>query len=898
MESGPPHQEEPPIGPYASVHAQSGACAVVPLITSCNITGDLIIKTTVHDKSQQPQPSSEDILLEVKKTHKDRMKKRHECVFEGTEQRKNRTFLNKIYTELYLTEGESDGVNDEHEISQVETAHRTKTRQDPQIHCNDIFRPLPGQGSIRTVMTKGIAGIGKTVSVQKFILDWAEGQANEDVDFVFLFPFRELNLVDQSKNDKKVQKSLCDLLFDFNQELKQLKDVQKFWECKIIFILDGLDESAMKLNSKELLSDVNKPTSIDVVIVNLISGKLLESALVWITSRPAAASKIPTKNIHRLTEVRGFNDKQKDLYFMQRISDETKAKQIISHIKSSKSVYIMCHIPIFCWISATVLQRLLAKDTPAEIPRTLSEMYTNFLIIQIITKQQKYDEEQETKKWELLESHREMIVKLARLAFEQLQKDHILFYEKDLKECGLDVTDASTRSGLCTEILVEEDMFFDDKVYSFVHLSIQEFLAAFYMFFSHVTKQKSTKALKTFLQGQKNDSLTDLLKVALDESVQSDNGHLDLFIRFLLGLSLESNQKLLKGLLPHTESSSDNLQKTSLYIRKILNNNVREIRPSKKAKSRSISSERCMNLLLCLLEMKDSSLHEEIEGYVQAGTNLSPARCLVLAYMILVSDKVHDEFVLRRYNTTRVGREKMLIALRNCTAARLAGCSLAEKSCETVASALKSANSPLRELDMSSNHLGDRGVEVLFSALTNPHCKLETLRLACCGLSEMSESVSMALQSSNSCLRELDLSYNQLKDSGAHMFAQIFSHPQCKLEKLRLAACKLTVACCSSAPLFLSPHLTELDLSYNHLQDSGALQIFSALKESNSRLETLRLAYCGLSEESCMSLGLALQSNSPLRELDLSNNDLHDSGVEHIAFALSSSCNLKILRFV
>uniref|UniRef100_A0AAY4CEE1 NACHT domain-containing protein n=1 Tax=Denticeps clupeoides TaxID=299321 RepID=A0AAY4CEE1_9TELE len=755
---------------------------------------------------------TEDILLEVKKTHKDRMKKRHECVFEGTEQRKNRTFLNKIYTELYLTEGESDGVNDEHEISQVETAHRTKTRQDPQIHCNDIFRPLPGQGSIRTVMTKGIAGIGKTVSVQKFILDWAEGQANEDVDFVFLFPFRELNLVDQSKNDKKVQKSLCDLLFDFNQELKQLKDVQKFWECKIIFILDGLDESAMKLNSKELLSDVNKPTSIDVVIVNLISGKLLESALVWITSRPAAASKIPTKNIHRLTEVRGFNDKQKDLYFMQRISDETKAKQIISHIKSSKSVYIMCHIPIFCWISATVLQRLLAKDTPAEIPRTLSEMYTNFLIIQIITKQQKYDEEQETKKWELLESHREMIVKLARLAFEQLQKDHILFYEKDLKECGLDVTDASTRSGLCTEILVEEDMFFDDKVYSFVHLSIQEFLAAFYMFFSHVTKQKSTKALKTFLQGQKNDSLTDLLKVALDESVQSDNGHLDLFIRFLLGLSLESNQKLLKGLLPHTESSSDNLQKTSLYIRKILNNNVREIRPSKKAKSRSISSERCMNLLLCLLEMKDSSLHEEIEGYVQAGTNLSPARCLVLAYMILVSDKVHDEFVLRRYNTTRVGREKMLIALRNfvCFAicwwvshnhawslhcpCRLAGCSLAEKSCETVASALKSANSPLRELDMSSNHLGDRGVEVLFSALTNPHCKLETLR---------------------------------------------------------------------------SVSTTTLHLDV--------------------------LAYCGLSEESCMSLGLALQSNSPLRELDLSNNDLHDSGVEHIAFALSSSCNLKIL---
>ncbi|XP_048045546.1 uncharacterized protein LOC125267693 isoform X3 [Megalobrama amblycephala] len=723
-------------------------------------------------KSHQPV---HDDLQRIKDQHKSSMKNRYESLFEGVRLQEHQTLLNRIYTQLYIIEGESEGVNEEHEVLQMEKSY--KTLQDTPINCNDIFDPSPEPGheekrrenkdKIKIVLTKGIAGIGKTVSVQKFILDWAEGKANQDVDFMFVLPFRELNLI------KDHQYSLHRLLLDFHPELQDL-DSKIYDECTVVFIFDGLDESriTLKFSDSEKVSDVTETSSVGVLMSNLMKGDLLPSALIWITTRPAAANQIPSKYINRVTEIQGFNDPQKEEYFRKRISDENQASRIISHIRRARSLHIMCHIPVFCWISATVLQNILKQDLSAEIPQTLTEMYMHFLLIQTSMRNQKYEERDPEK---LLQSNRDVFVKLAELAFNQLMKGNVMFYEEDLRESGIDVTDASVYSGICTEIFREESVIYHRKVYSFVHLSFQEFFAALYVFFCYL--HKNSEVLKMFLTGKSrtqsgNVSLDVFLKEAMNEALNSKTGHLDLFLRFLHGISLESNQRVLQDLLIHTENNPESIKKITYNLKRGQKNNV--------------SPERWMNLSHCLIEIKDSSVVKEMQAFLNSKTkrkNLSLAQCSTLANMILMSEEVMDELDFMKNIKSKEGRWRLVPAVRNCRKAILAGCKLTDQHCEIVASALQSSNSPLRELDLSKNHLQDSAVKLLCAGLKSPNCQLNTLRLSGCMVSEEGcAALASALSSNPSHLRELDLSYNHPGESALKLLSESLKH----LEKLNV----------------------------------------------------------------------------------------------------------------
>uniref|UniRef100_A0A3P9C4F8 Protein NLRC3-like n=1 Tax=Maylandia zebra TaxID=106582 RepID=A0A3P9C4F8_9CICH len=653
-----------------------------------------------------------------------------------------RTLLNTIYTELYITEGQSEEVHTQHEVRQLETASKMDALHDAPIRCQDIFKALPDQQRpIRVVLTNGVAGVGKTFSVQKFTLDWAEGLENQHVSVVVLLSFRELNLI------RDEQYSLLELLHVFHPTLQKVT-AEKLAVSQLLFIFDGLDESRLSLDftNRKLLSDVTQKSSVSQLLTNLIQGNLLPSALVWITSRPAAANQIPPTCVDRLTEVRGFTDAQKDEYFRRRFSDEELSSRIISHMKTSRSLHIMCSIPVFCWITATVLEHMLTTEQRGELPKTLTDMYSHFLL---------------TSSQELTKADREVLLKLGRLAFEHLEKGNIMFYQEDLEQCGLDVTEASVYSGVCTEIFKRECVIFQKPVYCFVHLSIQEFLAAVYMFHCHTNRK--TEVLKNFLGKKYNkSSLVDFLKRAMEKSLQSKKGHLDLFVRFFHGLCLESNQRLLVGLLGQTEISPGTIQRVI--------NNLKEMN------SDEISPDRSINIFHCLMEMNHLSVHQEIQEFLKSENRSekkhSEIQCSALAFMLQMSEEVLDELDLQKYNTSWQGRQRLIPAVRTCRKLkhrceeqihqimtslcfafiyiqsvfimqifcfynnifyifynhRLTWCGLSETHCEVVASALKSNPSHLTELDISNNKLYDAAVKLLCSGLESPNCRLEILR--------------------------------------------------------------------------------------------------------------------------------------------------------------------------
>ncbi|XP_064841886.1 NLR family CARD domain-containing protein 3-like [Oncorhynchus masou masou] len=705
---------------------------------------------------------------------KSNLKKKFQCVFEGIAKQGNPTLLNKIYTELYITEGGTGEVNNEHELRQIETTTRKQARPETAIKCNDIFKPLTGQDKpIRTVLTKGVAGIGKTVSVQKFILDWAEGKANQDVQFVFSFPFRELNLMKEDKH------TFIELLKHFSMETKQSR-ISINNKYKVLFIFDGLDECRLPLDfqNNKICWDVTESTSVDVLLTNLIKGNLLPSALLWITTRPAAANKIPSGCVDQVTEVRGFNDPQKEEYFRKRFSDEDLASRIISHIKTSRSLHIMCHIPVFCWISAIVLEHMLSTDKREEMPKTLTEMYTHLVEFHTKQKNEKYLGKEETgPHW-----NKESILSLGKLAFQQLVKGNLIFYEEDLKEAGIDVNEASVYSGLCTQLFKEECVLYQDKVYCFVHLSIQEFLAAVYVFLSFINNnenlidklQTTSRNLSVRIKQRRKVAF---YRSAVDKALQSETGNLDLFLRFLLGLSLESNQKHLQGLLTKTRSSSQSHEETVKYIKEKIRENP--------------SPERSINLFHCLNELNDHSLVEEIQSYLRSGSlskpNLSPAQWSALVFVLLTSEKELDVFDLKKYSRSEEGLLRLLPVVKASRAVLLSGCGVTEEGCASLVSALESNPSHLRELDLSNNDLKDSGVKLLSAGLGNPHCKLETLRLSGCLVTEEGcASLVSALRSNPSHLRELDLSYNHPGDSGVRLLSAGLEDPHCRLEKLNV----------------------------------------------------------------------------------------------------------------
>ncbi|XP_072312426.1 NACHT, LRR and PYD domains-containing protein 12-like [Eucyclogobius newberryi] len=815
-------------------------------------------------------------------SHRNSLRRRFGHVREGLERVQNTTVLDQAYTELYITEGQTQGLHTQHEVRQLEAQLRRNATSDCPIRVHDIFKTLSLDNKpIRVVLTSGVAGMGKTFSVWKFCLDWAKAVENQDLDLVVPLFFRNLNLVQHQKL------SLLDVLRHFHPDLTNQSISETLTQRHILLILDGLDESRHPMDfTCEAISDIRTKAEVNTLLVNLLRGMLLPSALIWITSRPAATNQIPLRFVDRVTEVRGFfTDAQKEEFFSKRFTDAKQCKTVLSHIRASRSLYTMCQIPVFSCITAVVLDHMLetADTETGPLPQTLTHMYAHYLLV--LTRR-KYRAEKRGQ--DLTKADCETLLKLGKLAFEQLQNGNLMFYQEDLLQAGLDVTETS-HLGVCTEIFQEESAIFDKSVYCFIHLSIQEFLAAVYRHRCFI--DRNVKALLDEDDVNESDEesdidldecLVDFLYGALLQSFKSESGHLDLFVLFLHGLCLETNRKPLRYLLDSEWVRPGTIEKAQNQLKTL--------------KKRFLCPNKGINLIHCLLEMNDNSVLQQIQPFLKSGDKsleLSEIQCSALAFLIQMSEEVLDELDFSQYKASTDARFRLIPAVKNCSTVRISECLLSKAHYEIIAAALASDQSPLRKLDLRGSWLQDSGLDTLSVGLNSTNCKLESLLLDNCRLTEDScKMLAQVLERSR--LKELDLSRNKIGDEGLQMLCSSLKLPQRELHTLSLTHCELTAeSCLSLASVLSSSALTHLDLSYNPIQDSG-LKLLSTILQ-RSRLQALRCRCCLLSADALHSLAPVLKETQ-LKELDLSLNKLGDQAVGPLRAILQGSHCLHTLR--
>ncbi|XP_067850876.1 NLR family CARD domain-containing protein 3-like [Heptranchias perlo] len=884
-----------------TMKAETGGSIISPVIENSNISSmPITINVESVCKSGQeggcfrymaspppvPTKESHDQLTNY---HKKVLKEKLEYITDYTSKAGERIYLLKRFTELWITDGECNELYKEHEVTEIESSSPRHGKVFfKSIKHKDIFRPMHGQRQPRVVITRGIAGIGKTIYVKKFLLDWAMMNAYQEYDFVFVFPFCELNLISEESM------SLMQLVQQHYPHMKQLGETYPEDSTRSLFIFDGLDESrfSLEFENNPVCSDVGEPVPLRSLLTNLIRGNLLPSASVWITTRPSTMNQIPSRYMDRVTEIQGFQDEEKEEYFWRKCQDRQLAEKIITLVRKQSSLWMMCYVPAFCWILATVLEHVFKSSCAEEFRGdTVTEVYTNFLVVMVTYHHQHrgHGKEKIEKTRQLLQSNQRTILNLGKLAFQYLRAQTFVFYEEDFKSFNIDIS--SICGGFCREYYIKYSALSHRRVYSFVHATVQEYFAALYVFVSYHNEKRNL--MTSNMLGQLREIFTrptffQICKSACNEVVQSHTGHLDLFLQFLCGLGRRRIQNCLQGLLTHIEEQKDDLQNTISYMKELL--------------QQDIPPERCINLFHCLNELNDKSVVTEINKSLQHGVlssqKLTLADYSALAFVLKTSDMDREEFDLSAYRTSPDGLKRLLPVIKFFQKIMLTGSIMDVEMINSISALLLSSKNQIKELCLTNNTLGDTGLKKLAAALMSSSCRLKTLLLRTNALTDQCSEDLISILRTNRILKELDLKYNQLRDAGVKQLSVALKDYDCEIETLGLWGNDLTHCCCEELALALKTNqsLKSLDLGYNNIGDLGMKLLCTTIKDDGCKIEKLGLHHTGLTEGCCEDLASTLRTSQRLTALELGYNNLGDVGVQRLSAALKDpNCKLQTL---
>ncbi|KAM4031006.1 NACHT, LRR and PYD domains-containing protein 3-like [Anomaloglossus baeobatrachus] len=827
----------------------------------------------------------EDIKREWRVQYVELMRNEYKCIEENNSRLGETVNLDKRYTNLLLINGHQDEEDRKNALlstgrSHIEIMNIGTSNKYSSITIQSLFEPNEDGLIPTTVVLVGPAGIGKTMTTQKIMLEWASGNVfSERFDYVFHLSCREINILTGVKNIAGLICKTCKISFSKDLALSILSDCRK-----ILFIFDGFDELrwSMEDDQEHYTSDDDpfEKAHKETLIKSLLMKQIVKEASLIITTRPFALEKLK-KFIKRprYVEVLGFTGQDRQEYFSRFFQNEEHAAKALNVIKENEIIYTMCAVPIICWIVCTVMKPYIKQDLKLTDYNTATSIYLLYLkgLIKYHGRNQPITP---------------CLKKLCSLANEGILKRKIMFDEGDLERHGLQISEVES-------VFLNENIFCREietqTFYSFIHLSVQEFFAALYYGFLEEAKEE------TFLpEICKGNSLLEQCR---------HHPHLTLTIRFLVGLS---SVKCPKEALSNLGCS---LQVTHAMEQWFTGDNP---------------SRFCTEAIYCLYETQNNELLKRLmtrssdlvfehSWYWSNTYNKELAYCInhcswdsSLTFLSYKLDSKEQEKLLNlliRFSKLCFSRcqfaapedldpadEQISFILRlsdqqsKIQELRFNESFLRPPLCNDLPALVKSQS--LLKLCLTWKTLLPSGVKSLCQGLRHPSCTLQELSLAGCRLGPSSCEDLSSVIITNHMLKRMNLSCNFLKDSGVKVLCEGLKHPGCTLQELRLSECELTSSCCEDlcSVLMTNQFLTKLDLSNNSLHD-GVKLLCKGLRHPGCPLQKLRLWGCDLESSCCEDLHSVIITNSTLMEMEVSMyicEELTESDVQELCERFSN----------
>ncbi|XP_054692610.1 NACHT, LRR and PYD domains-containing protein 3-like isoform X3 [Grus americana] len=791
-------------------------------------------------KALRPSPPPASLVQDYKMKYREHVQKNYHWIKDMNARIGEMVTLNSRYTRLVLVSRHRHEKKKEHEIMAVGQRHAEIMQEqvNSSIAISDLFKPDRDRQTPKTVVILGAAGIGKTMTVRKIMLDWASEGLYIQFDYVFYIHCREGNLLPARGSMADMISKCCP------SDNPPLVEILRRPE-KILFVIDGFDELMFSLDQSQnnLCSDPWEMKPVEIILSSLFRKILLPECSLLITSRPAALQKLEQCLVcERFAEILGFSAADREEYFHKFFENKEEGRKAFQFVKGNEMVFTMCLVPIMCWIVCTVMkQQLESGEDLAQTVKTTTGIY--ILYVSSLLK---------SLSGKMKQNLHIILKRLCCLAADGIWKQRVLFEEEAINEFLLNQRDT-------LPLFLNESTFQKgivcESAYSFIHLSVQEFFASLFYVLEDDGKTRD----------KQEDPKRDVRKLL--ENYGNSRHDFMLTVRFLFGLLNKERRNALEketGCKIRSEIKEELLmwlrtsQKTALAVN---------------AKKRAVihNLEACH----CLYEIQDESFVKTTLGYFTGiylrDISFTQLDQIVLSFSIKKWPKL-ESLDVGYCSFISEDHEEHLDQQLAKLSHLLEWCKLTAACCGVLATVLITSQC-LTELRLCGNALGDLGVRLLCEGLKHPTCRLQRLGLWGCSLTDACCGDLAAMLSTNQTLLELGLGANALGDAGVHLLCEGLKHLACQLRVLgqifyprtlpglqlpfqksrgpALWSCSLTDACCGDLATMLSTNQTllELGLGANALGDAGVVLLCEKLKHPACHLKELWLSKYGLSEE-------------------------------------------------